>query len=123
MQAGLAFTAWAALERAAAYAWLAPGVRAGFVTDRNVLLFALAATAAGRRDEAIHAFMRSARLYDDLSLHRELGPLWEDRAKERLAAGDARGALRDLDQALFWNPGDAEELGWRARALAKIRMR
>jgi len=74
-----------------------PAVRGGLVDNGSWNYYGTLLVRAGRMDEAVRAYSRSALLQGDEASLAMLGRALRDRASRRLASGDKAGAARDRE--------------------------
>jgi len=103
VQALLGHLAFEAADPGGVYRWLAPGVRAGFIGDGNLVYFAAAALQLGRTAEAVPVACRAVLTYGPND--RMMAEAMKARAALRAARGDIAGAARDRASARFWSSG------------------
>ena len=100
---------------------LGPGVKAGLVTDLNLIDYGSCLANEGRYDEAIGVFKRASELQKTALSFNKLGISYYGRGWMRYRKGEYRGAVSDLEQAVILWKESPEPEKWLKLAREKIK--
>ena len=100
---------------------LGPGIKAGLITDLNLIDYGSCLSNLGKYDEAVKVFSRASLLYRTPTVISKLGIALYGRGWMRYRKGDYRGAVKDLELAKYLWVESPEPGKWLEMAKKRIR--